>query len=256
MDPITFEVSGPVAAITLNRPAKRNAVIAQMAQLIETAIDRIESDDAIRVGIVRAEYLEGSRRVFCAGHDLSGEPGGSVTARGGFAGITRRQRRKPLIAAVDGLATGGGCEIVLACDIVVGSERTAFALAEVKWNLFAGGGGIFRLAQVVGRVVATDMVITGEELSGTRAYALGLISRFTSPGNVDEVARDVAKAIAANGPLSVQLSRAAAAAADSQDEETAWRMSESYLKEVLETHDVQEGMLAFNERRVPKFRGR
>ena len=151
---VDYEVQGRVALITLNRPEARNAVNGAVATEMEAAVDRMEDDPEIWVGVLRANTEGQDRPVFCAGADLkainSGEGGALSTARGGFAGFAYRARRKPVIAAVDGLATAGGCEIVLACDLVVATTRSSFGLAEAKRNLIAGAGGLFRLPKATG----------------------------------------------------------------------------------------------------------
>jgi enoyl-CoA hydratase len=259
MAAVEFESRGSVGVITINRPEKRNAVDGGIARGIEDSIDRLEADEEMRVGILRAAMRDGVRPVFCSGHDLSGGGGvddPSITERGGFAGITRRERTKPLIAAVDGLATAGGCEIALACDIIVASHRAAFALAETKWNLVPGAGGMFRLTRLVGRMVADDMLLTGDELSAQRAFQLGLVSRLAEDGNVDALAMEVALKISGNGPRAVQLSRKASALAEHQDDESAWATTVSSYLQVQATEDVAEGLAAFAARRPPRFTGR
>lgn len=255
---VEYEVRDGVALITLNRPAKRNAVNGELARELEAAVDRLESDSGVIVGILRATMNEGPRPVFCAGHDMSamgGSQDDAVTKRGGFAGIVKRNREKPLIAAVDGLATAGGCEMVLACDIVVASERAAFSLPEVKWNLFAGGGGVFRLPRVIGKYVAMDILLTGGELSAERAYQFGLVSRLVRRGSVDDAAMTVAREISRNGRRAVQLTRRAAAAADYIDDDHAWEMCEQFSAQILASADTLEGLRAFAEKRQPKFPG-
>ena len=178
-DIVTLEVEGHVAVITLNRPEARNAVNGDLARGLEAAIDRLEDDPDLWVGVLAANTAGQERPVFCAGADLkeisAGNAATLVTRRGGFAGFAYRQRRKPVIAAVDGLATAGGCEIALAADIVVATTRSAFGLAEVKRNLVAGAGGLFRLPRAVGQGPALDMILTGEPMPADRAYQLGLV---------------------------------------------------------------------------------
>ncbi len=148
-DTVTIEVRERVALITLNRPDARNAVNGDVATAMEAAIDRLENDDEVWVGIIQANTEGQNNPVFCAGADLkainSGQGAALSTERGGFGGFTYRERKKPVIVAVDGLATAGGCEIVLAADLVVATTRSAFGLAEAKRNLVAGAGGLFRL---------------------------------------------------------------------------------------------------------------
>jgi enoyl-CoA hydratase len=199
-----------IAVITLNRPEVRNAFDADMAQALGSAIDELEGDPDLRVGILRATITE-PRPVFCAGHDLrtieierSGGPR-AETDRGGFAGIVTYPRAKPLIAAIDGLATAGGLEIVLACDLVVATRRSSFALAEVRWSLFAGAGGLFRLPWALGRATAMDLILTGDELPAQRAYELGLVGTLVDD-DADAAAMERARRIAANGALAVTVS--------------------------------------------------
>jgi enoyl-CoA hydratase len=263
MNSVKYSVHGPVALMTLNRPEKKNAVDPEMANELEAAIDRLEADPAVRAGILRAEYGEG-RPVFCAGHDLKhfleffGQPEEDevTTIRGGFAGLARRERTKPLIAAVDGLATSGGCEMALACDIVIASSRAAFALAEVKWNLMATAGGAFRLPRIVGRFVAADALLTGDEISGERAYQLGLVSRLADHGKVDELAMQLALSICKNGPRAVQLVRKVAECADAVDDEAAWKMLDEAANELRNSADLQEGLRSFMEKRAPRWTGK
>jgi enoyl-CoA hydratase len=255
---VEYETVEHVVRVTLNRPQKRNAINGDMARAIEAAIDRVEADDHIRVAILRATS-GGDRPVFCAGHDLAaaadGEDG-SVTERGGFAGIVRRPRTKPLVAAVDGLATAGGLEILLACDVVVASDRASFGLAETRWNLVPGGGGLFRLTRIVGRPVAMDLLLTGQPMSAERAYQLGLVSRLTSAGTLDETALEVARTIAEHGPAAIRLCREIGTLAEFIDDDTAWHLSEQAYAEVSASEDTREGLRAFSERRPPRFTGR
>ena len=257
---ILLEIEENVAIVTLNRPEKRNAIDPPMATALEAAIDRIENDPTIRVGILRAEVTR-DRPVFCAGHDLThfresfGTPDEDAvtTATGGFAGITRKPRRKPLIAAVDGLATSGGCEIALACDMILASRRAAFALAEVRWNLVPTAGGAFRLPRLVGRNVAMDAILTAEPISAVRAYHLGLISRLTSSANLDAMARQVATKIASHAPMAMRLARDIVDRAATLDDAGAWRALDEAAREVRNSRDLQEGLAAFWWKRSPNW---
>ena len=146
-DIVTYETRGRTALITLNRPEARNAINGDVAEAMESAIDQMEADDEVWIGVLQANTEGQSKPVFCAGADLkainSGDAARLATTRGNFAGFVYRERKKPVIAAVDGLATAGGCEIVLAADLVVATTQSAFGLAEVKRNLVAGAGGLF-----------------------------------------------------------------------------------------------------------------
>lgn len=256
---VTYRVEGRVAIITLDRPEARNAVNTALAHQLEAAVDRLEDDPEVWVGVLTASTTGQTRPVFCAGMDLKQLQSGnaaSATARGGFAGFVRRRRTKPIIAAVDGLATAGGCEIVLACDVVVASRAAAFGLAEVSRNLVAAAGGLFRLPRAVGRSVAMEAILTGEPIDAERAYQLGLVARLVDPGAALEEAVAVADRITRNAPLAVWASREVVAAADDADEDSLWAMSEAAIARMMSTEDLAEGLRAFVEKRPAQWRGR
>lgn len=250
---------GRIAVLTLNRPEARNAINGDVANAMEAAIDRMEDDPNIWVGILAANTV-GDRPVFSAGADLkaidSGKGGSLGTARGGFAGFVYRERRKPVIAAVDGLATAGGCEIVLTCDLVVATTRSAFGLAEAKRNLVAGAGGLFRLPRAIGRAAAMEAILTGEPLTAERAYHLGLVNRLCEPGEALSTAMSLAKAICQCAPMAVQESRKIVLAADDGDDATLRKMTDEAMAKVMRSDDLKEGLRAFIEKRPPNWTGR
>jgi enoyl-CoA hydratase len=259
-DIVTYEVRGRVALITLNRPEARNAVNGDVANGLEAAIDQLEDDDEIWVGILSANTEGQERPVFSAGADLkaigAGQAGSLGTARGGFAGFVYRERRKPVIVAVDGLATAGGCEIVLASDLVVATTRSAFGLAEVKRNLIAAAGGLFRLPRAIGQAAAMEAILTGEPIPAQRAYDLGLVSRLVEPGAAVDEAFRLAEQIVANAPLAVWASRKVVLAAAYADDETLKQLTNDQFAIVLASSDTNEGLTAFIEKRPPKWTGR
>ena len=198
--------------------------------------------------------------MFSAGADLkaisSGGGGGLGTERGGFGGITRRERTKPVIAAVDGPALAGGCEIALSCDLIVASRAASFGLPEVKRSLVAAAGGLFRLPRALPPKIAMEVVLTGEPITAERAHALGMVNELVEPGQAVEAAKVLAERICANAPLAVQESRKVVSLADTADDESLWAMSGEAMGRLARTEDFQEGPRAFIEKRAPAWQGR
>ena len=258
-DIVTYETRGRTAIITLNRPDARNAVNGDLAEAMEAAVDQMEADDEVWIGVLQANTEGQSNPVFCAGADLkainSGDAGRLSTERGDFAGFVYRERKKPVIVAVDGLATAGGCEIVLAADLVVATTRSAFGLAEVKRNLIAGAGGLFRLPRAIGKSAATEAILTGEPIPAARAYELGLVSRLVEPGTATDEALRLAEQITANAPMAVWESRRVVLASQFEDDDTLKKMTNSAMKKVMSSDDLKEGLTAFIEKRAPQWSG-
>lgn len=259
-DIVKYEKVGRVAVITLNRPEARNAVNGDVAQGMEAAIDQMEADPEVWVGVVTANTEGQERPVFCAGADLkainSGQGGSLGTRKGGFAGFVYRERTKPVIVAVDGLATAGGCEIVLAADMVVATTRSAFGLAEVKRNLIAGAGGLFRLPRAIGQAAAMEAILTGEPIPAERAYHLGLVTRLVAPGAALDEAMTLAAKICEAAPLAVWASRKVVLAAAYSDDDTLKKMTDEQFASIMASEDTKEGLTAFIEKRPPNWQGR
>ena len=259
-DVVNYEVQGKVALITLNRPEARNAINGDVAQGLENAINQMEEDPNVVIGILRANTSGQERPVFCAGADLkainSGQAGSLNTALGGLGGVVYRQRKKPVIAAVDGLATAGGCELVLAADMGVATTRSAFGLAEVMRNLIAGAGGLFRLPRAIGQANAMEIILTGQPLSAERAYELGLLNRLVEPGKAEESAFELASRVCLAAPLAVWASRKIVLAAAYENDETLINMTNTEFGKVLQSEDTKEGLMAFIEKRPPVWQGR
>ncbi|MHB1928214.1 MAG: crotonase/enoyl-CoA hydratase family protein [Acidimicrobiales bacterium] len=240
--------------VVINRPQARNAVDDVVALGIEAAIDRLEGDDNLWVGI-----LTGVPPVFSAGADLkminAGRAADLATIRGGFAGITRRSRRKPIIAAVDGPALAGGMEIVLACDLVVASGSATFGIPEVKRSLVAAGGALFRLPQRIPFNIAMEWALTGDAVDAATAHRVGLVNRLCPVGAALEVARELAARVTANAPVAVRESRRAMLEAAGADEEMGWSLSTKAMAAAMSSADFREGVTAFLEKRPPAWTG-
>src|SRR5215469_1272588 len=184
--PVQLRREGRVAIVVMDRPEARNAMNLEMTDQLDATYDQLAEDDE-----TWAVVLTGAGdRAFCAGQDLSevgmalqrAQSGARRRPSGGFGGITRREFPKPLIAAVNGFALGGGFEICLACDLVVAEEHASFGLPEVKRGMFAGGGGLVRLGRRVPMTLALEVAMTGQPLSAQRAYELGLVNRVVPSG--------------------------------------------------------------------------
>ena len=252
-DPVLTERRDRVFLITINRPDQRNAVNAAVAQGIAGALDDLDADPDLSVGVIT-----GAGKGFCAGMDLKAFVTGErpfVEGRG-FAGITQRAADKPLIAAVEGFAVAGGLEVALACDLIVASRGARLGIPEVKRSLVAAGGGLLRLPRALPRNVAMEMALTGDPIGAERAHDLGLVNRLADPGHALDVALELAETIAANGPLALAATKRILV------ESPDWPDSEFFERQVpirdavFGSEDAREGATAFAERRDPVWKGR
>lgn len=252
-DVVRLEISDAIAIIVIARPEVRNAVDHRVAAGLERALDTVEADERIRVGIVTGE---GS--FFCSGADLRMISDGADTAmtdRGGFAGLVERTRTTPLIAAVEGGALAGGLEIVLACDLVVAGVSARFGIPEVARGLVAGGGGLVRLPHRIPRNVAMEMALIGRPIDAARAYELGLVNLVVDDGGALGAAREMALDVAANPTVSVRESRAVVAGSADEGEPTGWTYNDRAMTAVQATADFVEGPRAFLDKRTPHWNG-
>ena len=251
---VEYKKSGRVAVITLNRPEARNAVSGELAQALEGAIDKLEADDDVWVGI-----LAGNGPVFCAGADLKAVASGKAnlgTSRGGFGGFVTLERTKPVIAAVEGPAVAGGCELVLACDLVVASSDAAFGLPEVKRSLVAMAGGTTRLPKRVPQNIAMELALTGDTMNAERAYQHGLVNILCEPGDAINEAMNLAERINTNAPLAVRATRQAISQGAMVSDDEGIRIAVELFKPVAASEDAKEGPLAFVEKRLPEWKAR
>lgn len=250
---VLTEVVDNVLVITLNRPEAKNAVNKDVAQGVAAAIDRFNDDDELAVAV-----LTGAGGTFCSGMDLKAFVRGespSVEGRG-FAGLTEAPPAKPLIAAVEGYALAGGFETMLACDLVVAADNAKFGLPEVKRGLVAAAGGVYTLPERTHRAIAMEMALTGDLYPTEFVAGHGLINRVVPAGQALEGALELARTIAANGPLAVRTSKQIIVeSADwASDEKSA--KQEPLTRDVFNSHDAIEGSKAFAEKRAPRWTGK
>jgi enoyl-CoA hydratase len=252
-DEVLTERDGAVLVITLNRPQARNAVNAALARGLAAAVDTLDGDPELSVGV-----LTGAGGSFCSGMDLKAFLRGEVpTAAGrGFAGITNVPPEKPVIAAVEGYALAGGCEITLACDLIVAARDAKFGLPEAKRSLVAGAGGLFRLPQRIPRAIAMEYALTGEFFSAEDANTWGMVNRLTDPGESLAGALELARKITRSGPLAVRATKKIVRDGADWPAEERWARQEEIMGPVMTSADAREGALAFAEKRAPVWTGK
>ena len=249
---VLTEVRGPVLIITMNRPEAKNAANKELAEGVAAALDRLESDDSLYVGIIT-----GAGGTFCSGMDLKGFLRGespSIPGRG-FAGLTEAPPKKPLIAAVDGYALAGGMEVALACDMIVANSKAKFGIPEAKRGLAAAAGGLIRLPRQMPYRVAMELALTGDFMDAERGYALGIVNRLTD-GPALDAALELASAIGANGPLAVKASKQVIAESRLWTDEEMWAKQQAIVGAVFTSSDAREGAAAFAEKRAPNWTGK
>ena len=250
---VLIERRGRILIVTLNRPDQRNAVNAAVAQGVGAAMDELDADPELGVGV-----LTGAGKGFCSGMDLKAFRAGErphVEGRG-FAGIVERPADKPLVAAIEGFAVAGGLEVALACDLIVAARGARLGIPEVKRSMVAAGGALLRLPRTMPRNVAMELALTGELIYAERAFDLGLVNRLAEPGEALHVALELAIEIAANGPLALAATkRVMAESADWSDAEFFARQR-PIIDPVFSSEDAREGATAFAERRDPVWKGR
>jgi enoyl-CoA hydratase len=241
---VTMQVDGPVAVLTLDRPEVRNAIDYPTARELDRLLGVLEEDDALEAGVLTAT----GNGVFCAGSDLKAkarEEPRPITERGGFAGLVHWPRAKPLVAAVDGIALGGGFELALACDLVVASERAAFGLPEVQHGIVAGGGGLIRLPRRVPFPVACEVVLAGRRLTAQDALRWGLVNTVVAPGDARRAAVELAHRMCGDRAFAVRQSLGVMRAAVASDEGPLWELSEQASLRTQASEQGRRGVQAF-----------
>ncbi|MCC7549391.1 MAG: enoyl-CoA hydratase/isomerase family protein [Burkholderiales bacterium] len=242
-------VRDSVLIITMDRVAKRNAVDKALAAAIDAALARLDDDPDLRVGV-----LTGGTTVFSAGTDLH-EPTSPATPDGGEYGVIRRARRKPLIAAVEGFALGGGFEIVLACDLVVAGRSARFGLPEVARGVIASCGALFRAHERLSPTVAMELLLTGDSIDAARAHALGLVNSVVEDGSAVDTAVALGLRIARHSPAAIAATLRGAREARDALEDSGWSATGRAAAEAAASPDRAEGIAAFFERRAPRWKG-
>ncbi len=251
--PVLTEQRGKVLLITLNRPEQRNSVNRALAEALAAALDRLDSDPGLAVGV-----LTGNGKGFSAGMDLKAFlDGGMPNLPGrGFAGIVERGARKPLIAAVEGFALAGGLEIALSCDLVVAAKGSKLGVPEVGVGLFAGAGALLRLPRQLPYSLAMEMALTADPITAERAYELGMVNRLAEPGGAVDAAMELAERMTRNAPLGMAASKEIIRECWGRTEAEFWAFQNTLLDSVFSSEDAREGASAFAEKRSPNWQGR
>ncbi len=252
-DAVLTERRDRTLLITINRPDQRNAVNGAVARGIADAMDELDGDGGLSVGV-----LTGAGKGFSAGMDLKAFVAGESPYADdrGFAGITQRASAKPLIAAVEGFAVAGGLEVALSCDLIVAARGARLGVPEVKRSLVAAGGALLRLPRALPRPIAMELALTGDPIDAERAFELGLVNRLANPGGALQAALELAETIAANGPLALAATkRVLTESVDWPDAEFFARQGE-IVGPVMSSEDAREGATAFAEKRAPVWKGR
>lgn len=251
-DEVLRERRGHVEILTINRPEARNAINLAVATALSAALDDAEHDEDCWVVILTGA----DDKAFSAGMDLKAFARGEAPiTEHGFAGVTKRDFPKPLIAAVNGSALAGGFEIMLSCDLVVAASHARFGIPEAARGLIAGGGGLIRLAKRIPRAIALELALTAAPISAERALAVGLVNRVVSGEHLIDAAVELAEQIAKNAPLAVRVSKEVMIGSIELDEAAAWALNDASFGAIARSKDAMEGAIAFAEKREPNWTG-
>lgn len=255
-DVVLFEQRGGIAIATLNRPEALNAVNGAVSSALGAIAERVEADDGIRVTVLASS----SARAFCAGADLAEVARGNRNSIShpeyGFGGFVNFPRTKPWIAAVNGYAMGGGFELAMSCDMIVAGEGAQFGLPETQRGLFAAASGAFRLARLIPRPIANEVLTTGLRLDAARALALGVVNRVVAAEAMLDTAVALAAKVTESAPLAVAASLDLARKTYDLDEAGLWDLNRKHAAVVMSSADAIEGATAFIEKRAPNWTGK
>jgi enoyl-CoA hydratase len=251
-DAVLTETDGAVLVITINRPEAKNAVNAAVAQGIAAAVEEFDGRKDLSVAVIT-----GAGGTFCSGMDLKGFlKGESPWAEGrGFAGIVEQPPVKPIIAAVEGYALAGGCEVALSCDMIVASREARFGLPEPKRGLVAAAGGLLRLPQRIPYHIAMEIALTGDFYTAERMAELGFVNRLTDAGGALAAAKELALKIAENAPLALAATKKIIVESSQWPAGEVWTRQGEIVTPVFGSKDAQEGPAAFAEKRKPQWKG-
>jgi enoyl-CoA hydratase/carnithine racemase len=256
---LTLEKKNSIATITLNRPESMNALNKKLSEEVGLAIEEAGKDDAIRVLVIT-----GAGRAFCAGGDLKDlplTPGNPVASKETLEGwhktlISIRRLEKPVIAAVNGVAMGGGMDLALMCDIRIASENARFGETYVRIGGVPDGGGTYLLPRLIGTARACELLFTGDIIDAHQAEILGLVNKVVPADKLISSAMELAGKIAGGSPMSLALIKRAIYMGDTQDIEAAFRYIALMTAVCMESQDAQEGVAAFLQKRPPVFKGK
>ena len=252
-DEVLTSAEDGVLIITLNRPEAKNAANKALAEGVVAALDELDSNDELRVGI-----LTGAGGTFCAGMDLKAFVTGEtphIPGRG-FAGLTERSPKKPLIGAIEGYALAGGLELAISCDLLVAADNAKFGIPEVKRGLAAAAGGLMKLPRQIPPRLAMELALTGDFIDAAKALEVGLINRVVPAGTALEAAKELAAKIAANGPLAVAVSKQVVLNQSDWSQEEMWKKQTEIVMPIFGSEDAIEGATAFAEKRAPNWKGK
>lgn len=251
MSEVLTDVVDGILIITINRPEAKNAVNRAVAEGVADAMERLDSDNGLNAAVIT-----GAGGTFCSGMDLKAFLRGELPSiKGkGFAGFIESPPQKPLIGAVEGYALAGGMEIAIACDMLVANDKAQFGIPEVKRGLIAGAGGLLTLPSIIGKRLSMELALTGDFISAERAYQIGFVNRLTTGAALD-AAMDLARAVAANGPLALKATKRIINERPDWSSDEMWKKQGEIAGAVFTSNDAREGAAAFAEKRKPNWTG-